>query len=52
MKVFNEMVKESQETRVAKGSLVVCINRGVVEMKRDFFLAHMLKLCKENYLCL
>ena len=37
------MVKESQETRVAKGSLVFCINTGRVEMKRDFFLAHMLK---------
>ena len=44
MNFFNEMVKESQETRVAKESLVVCINRGRVEMKRDFFLAHMMKL--------
>jgi len=37
MKVCNQRVKESQETRVSKGSLVVCINRGIVEMKWDFF---------------
>ena len=44
MKFCNQRVKEAQETRVAKGSLVVCINRGRVEMKKDFFLEHMLKL--------